>query len=30
VLLSKDLADDHAGAKALAAVSGVIYQYVKQ
>ena len=28
VLLSKDLADDKAGAKALAAVSAVIYQYV--
>ncbi|HEY4209155.1 MAG TPA: serine hydrolase [Puia sp.] len=30
VLLSKDLADDNAGARALAAVSGVIYQYETQ
>jgi beta-lactamase class A len=30
VLLSKDLADDKAGIKALAAVSAVIYQYVTQ
>ena len=30
VLLSKDLTDDKAGVKALAAVSGVIYQYVTQ
>jgi beta-lactamase class A len=27
VLLSKDLADDQAGARALAAVSAIIYQY---